>query len=150
MRRDAWCHSRKKRATPVTEMTAPATLRAVTGWWSSQCAGAMMMMGVRAIRVLATPALVYCNASSEQPTPTNGPKTVVRVAAVRLTRSVRLRLSGSHPTFHRSSSVKPTMPATQRKKLAKNGRIPRMCYPRQIPTSWRPGQGQALQEGSVE
>ena len=46
------------------------------------------MMGVSAMRVLAMPALVYCTASSEHPTPTKGPKMVVSVATVMLVRSV--------------------------------------------------------------
>ncbi len=42
----------------------------------------MIMMGVSAINVEAMPALVYCTAISENPTPTNGPKMVVAVATV--------------------------------------------------------------------
>ena len=41
-----------------------------------------MIIGVKAINVEAMPALVYCTAISEKPTPTNGPKMVVEVATV--------------------------------------------------------------------
>ena len=41
-----------------------------------------MMIGVSAIKVEAMPALVYCTAISENPTPTKGPKIVVAVATV--------------------------------------------------------------------
>ena len=83
----------------------------------------MIIIGVSAIRVEATPALVYWTAISEKPTPTKGPKMVVRVAAVMLVRSVRFLASDLYPSLNLMRMRKPMIPATQRKKLAKNGSI---------------------------
>ena len=107
----------------MTEMRAPMTLLRVMGCLKIHQAGRMMMMGVSAMSVLAMPALVYCTASSEQPTPTNGPKMVVRVAAAMLVRSVRFLPSDLYPSLNLMRMRKPMIPATQRKKLAKNGNI---------------------------
>ncbi len=81
------------------------------------------MMGVSAMSVLAMPALVYCTASSEHPTPTKGPKMVVSTAAVMLLGSVMFLRREPKPSLNIISSEKPAMPATQRKKLAKKGSI---------------------------
>lgn len=83
----------------------------------------MMMIGVSAMSVLAMPAPVYCTAMSEHPTPTNGPKIDVAIAAVMLLPSVALRRSDEYPSLKCISSKKPAMPAVHRKKLAKNGSI---------------------------
>ncbi len=84
-------YKRKNSDTPMTEMTAPRMLLAVMGCLNSHQAGRIMMIGVSAISVLAIPAAVYCTASSEAPTPTNGPKMVVSTAAAMPLRSCRLR-----------------------------------------------------------
>ena len=52
-------YNKKNSETPATEMSAPTTLLNVMGCLNSHHAGRMMIMGVRAIRVLAMPALVY-------------------------------------------------------------------------------------------
>ena len=75
-------------------------------------------MGVNAIRVLAMPALVYCTASNEHPTPTKGPKIVVNVATVMLVRSVTFLRSEVKPSRKASKRKKPVIPARQRKTLA--------------------------------
>ena len=90
-------YSKKKRLTPMTEMTAPATVRHVTGWRNSQREGRMMMMGVSAISVEAMPASVYCTAINEKPTPTKGPKMVVAVAMVSPLPSCRASRRGLKP-----------------------------------------------------
>ena len=92
------CYSRKKSDTPNTEISAPTTLRVVMGCLKSHHAGKMMMMGVSAMRVLAMPALVYCTASSEHPTPTKGPKIVVSTAAVMLLASVMFLRNELNPS----------------------------------------------------
>ena len=78
-------------------------------------------MGVSAIRVLAIPAAVYCTASSDAPTPTNGPKMVVSTAATIPLPSCNPLRNGANPSRSVINTANPIMPATQRKKLAWNG-----------------------------
>ena len=111
-------YSRKNSETPATEMRAPITLFRVMGCLNSHQAGRIMMMGVSAMRVLAMPALVYCTASNEHPTPTKGPKMVVKVATVMLVRSVMFLRSDAKPSRNRNNKAKPTIPAMQRNTLA--------------------------------
>ena len=102
-------------------MTAPRILFAVMGCLNNHHAGKMMIMGVKAINVLATPAAVYCTASNEHPTPTNGPKIVVITAATIPLRSRTPFCNGLKPSVNHINNVNPMTPATQRKKLAWKG-----------------------------
>lgn len=79
------------------------------------------MMGVNAISVEAMPALVYCTAMSEKPTPTKGPKMVVAVATDMPLASCSASRNGDSPSRKYISNVNPTMPAIQRTKLALKG-----------------------------
>ena len=58
----------------------------------------MMMMGVSAISVDAMPALVYCTAINEKPTPMKGPKIVVVVATVMPLVSWKASRNGAYPS----------------------------------------------------
>ena len=81
------------------------------------------MIGVRAIRVEATPAFVYCTAISDNDTPTKGPKKVPEAEVTIADLSENEEISFLISPRQRSMIRKPTTPANALICVASKGNI---------------------------